>query len=254
MGASQLSFYHIRKMFAELIPTLPKSIFQLLRPAACVAALVIALTGCAGGLPPYGGHLPSLARLITHYAPAVVGIGRMHSGSGVENAEVVGSGFRIEGTNIFATASHVVSALGGQPPVVFWQAQRWKVRIYAVDREADLALLQSEEALPMIGLRTVVSGFVQPGDWIVVLGRPFGWQTTATVGILSALPGAVRHPSRLSTMLQLNAAINAGNSGGPVIDMDGNLVGIANATVPGGQGIGFAVPALALNRLLNHQP
>ena len=221
----------------DMVTNRPKK--HRLRPLASLL-LVIALGACASV--PSRQAPDQLVGLIQRSAPAVVGIG---DGSGV-----LGSGFRIENTRLIVTAAHVVQALQGAPMVV-WNAQKWPVRLAKIDASADLALLEIDAGAPMPGLALASAAqSPAPGQWVVVLGCPFGALPTATVGIVSALPGAVLLPAVLKDRIQLNAAINPGNSGGPVINLDGRVIGVANATVPGGYGLGFAVPVAALLPLL----
>jgi len=193
--------------------------------------------------------LPDLQALVQHSAPAVVGIADDRPQAQTGQPGVLGSGFRIAGTPLVATAAHVVAVLAG-PPVVVWQGQRWPARLLRLDEASDLALLAIDDAAPMPGLTLAAADTAVPGQWVLVLGCPFGTQPTATVGIVSALPGAVLQPAVLRQRLQLNAAVNPGNSGGPVLGLDGRVIAVANATVPGGYGLGFAVPVAALRDLL----
>ena len=228
---------------------------------------LLALAACAVppalSVPPAPPALPSLAGLVQRSAPAVVGIAGEVGAHPAERAAmgmgmgVVGSGFRIANTRLIATAAHVVVALPS-PPVVVWNAQHWPARVLRIDEQADLALLEIDGAPPMPGLDLApiagVSGAAtsatMPGQWVLVLGCPFGALPTATVGIVSALPGAVLWPEVLRHRMQLNAAINPGNSGGPVLNLDGQVIAVANATVPSGYGLGFAVPVADLHTLL----
>jgi serine protease Do len=118
----------------------------------------------------------------------------------------------------------------------------------------DLALLELTTDASIPGL-TLASGSALPavGEWIIVLGCPFGTRPTATVGIVSAEPGAVLEPAMLRTRMQLNAAVNPGNSGGPVVNLEGRVVGVANATIPGGFGLGFAIPVSVLSNFLSEK-
>ena len=222
--------------------------------AAGLVVLGWALAGCAlapvSTLAPEGP--PNFVGLVQRSAPAVVGIGdNLGDNLGDTPAggpSVAGSGFRIENTRWIATAAHVVAALRG-PPVVVWNGQRWPARLSRIDEQADLALLEIDGAAPMPGLALATTA-AAPGQWALVLGCPFGTLPTATIGIVSALPGAVLQPEALRHRIQLNAAINPGNSGGPVLNLKGQVIAVANATVPGGYGLGFAVPVAALRRLL----
>lgn len=201
-----------------------------------LVVLVMGLTACA--TPPS----PDFVSAIRQASPAVVGIG--------DGQVVLGSGFRVAGRPWIVTAAHVVHSVRGAP-VVTWSSQRVLSSVLRVDDEADLALLEidADSAMPGLSLADAAQALL-PGQWIVVLGRPFGAEPAASVGVISALPGAVLEPTPLRGRLQLNAAVNPGNSGGPVTDLRGRVVGVANATVPGGFGIGFAVPVSALRRLI----
>ena len=114
-----------------------------------------------------------------------------------------------------------------------------------VDANSDLAILELPANAPMPGLPLVAPASAPAtGAWIVVLGRPFGTKTTATVGIVSATPGAIATP-RLMERIQINAAVNPGNSGGPVVNLQGEVVGVASTLLPAGQDLAFANPAAA---------
>jgi len=189
------------------------------------------LAGCAAPRP------TGFVDLIRRTSPAVVGIG--------DDRGVIGSGFRLAGTRRIVSAAHVVAAARGALAIA-WQDRRWPARLLRVDAEQDLALLEVADDLPMPGLVLWAGAASEPGEWIVVLGRPFGARATATVGIVSAEPGAVKEPAFLRARLQLNAAVNPGNSGGPVLNLDGQVIGVVSAAVPGGSGLGFAVPAAAV--------
>ena len=207
---------------------------QALRRAGAALTLM-GLGACARQAP-----WPDITSLIERVAPATVGVGDGHS--------ISGSGFVLEDLSLVATAAHVVKGL--QAPIVVRVANtRIEARLALLDEAADLALLRLQRPLPPPGLR-LSPAVPAIGQWVVVLGCPFGTSPTATVGIVSALPGAVLEPPELARRLQLNAAINPGNSGGPVVDLQGRVIGVANATVPGGNGLGFAVPAADLQALL----
>jgi serine protease Do len=212
------------------------------------------LTGCASEFA--SAFRPSFEQLAQAALPAVVGIGDSvpdaAAGALPEPLRVFGSGFRIVGRPIVATAAHVVRALRG-PPLVVSNGQSWPARVLAVDDADDLALIGVDQAAPMPGLELAQGGDETPGAWVLVLGCPFGTRPTVTFGIVSASLGAILWPEPLSRQIQLNAAINPGNSGGPVINLGGKVIGVANATVPGSFGLGFAIPIAALRRLLDAQ-
>ena len=209
---------------------------RLLGPGA---ALLLALTLGACALGPLA-PTPDFVRVLQHSAPAVVGIG--------DDSIVLGSGFRIAHTRLIATAAHTLASLQSAP-TVHWESKRWPARVVRVDADKDLALLEIDASASMPGLALAPEA-ATPGQWILVLGCPFGTQPTATIGIVSALPGAVLVPEALARRMQLNAAVNPGNSGGPVLNLNGQVIGVANATIPAGYGLGFAVPVADLAELL----
>ncbi len=216
----------------------PRRRALLVLPAVLLA---VALSACSNTPP---AQWPDFTRAIQQHAPAVVGVGDEHG--------VLGSGFRIEHTRLVATAAHVLRSVQGAP-VIRWESKRWPARVVRVDDDADIALLEIDADAPMPGLALSTQP-VMVGQWVMVLGCPFGAGPTATTGIVSALPGAVLAPAALAGRMQLNAAVNPGNSGGPVLSLDGQVIGLANATIPGGYGLGFAVPVAELAKLLGHPP
>lgn len=204
--------------------------------AGLIASGTLFLSACAGLIPT---RQPDLVGVIARTSSAVVAIG--------DGRGIVRSGFRLADSRLIVTAAHVLASPRGSPFVV-WNAGRSPVHIARIDTTQDLALLELEaDPPPMPGLALAPSDVPSvAGEWIIVLGCPFGARTTATFGIVSAEPGAVLEPASLRTQIQLNAAVNPGNSGGPVVNLEGRVIGIASATVPGGVGLGFAIPVSAL--------
>jgi serine protease Do len=110
-----------------------------------------------------------------------------------------------------------------------------------------VALLEVSQALTPLVLATTAP---RVGEWIVVLGNPIGGGTTATTGIVSAAPGAISATPELVRRLQIDASVNPGNSGGPVCNLRGEVIGSTTSLVSGAQGIAFATPASALRAFL----
>ncbi len=210
----------------------------MLLVSALLGPLVALALGACAAAPP--AQTPDFVRALRQSAPAVVGIGN--------DSVVLGSGFRVANTSLIATAAHTLASLQAAP-TVHWESKRWRARVVVVDPDKDLALLEIDASAPIPGLALATEA-AMPGEWILVLGCPFGTQPTATTGIVSALPGAVLVPEALARRMQLNAAVNPGNSGGPVLNLAGQVIGIANATIPAGFGIGFAVPVAELAEML----
>jgi S1-C subfamily serine protease len=183
-------------------------------------------------------QLPDFVTLIDRLAPSVVSIG--------DGKQALGSGFAITATRVI-TAAHVVQA-ASKTPVVTSAAGRQSARLVGSRTEDDVALLEVSQALTPLVLATMAP---RVGEWIVVLGNPFGGGTTATTGIVSAAPGAISATPELARRIQINAAVNPGNSGGPVCNLRGEVVGATTSLVAGGQGIAFATSAVALRDFLS---
>lgn len=202
---------------------------------------------------PARAALPDLVTLIARLSPSVVGIGDARS--------TLGSGFVLAGSGLVATAAHVLDAVQGEPRVRL-EGRPFAAQRVAIDQDADLALLRlaSDPAAASTAVAAPLAAptglVLQPagsgarvGEWIVVLGNPFGAGVSATVGIVSALPGAITANAALARRIQINAAVNPGNSGGPVCNLAGEVIGVASALLPGGQGLAFIAPAQSLREL-----
>ena len=183
---------------------------------------------------------PDFVALVKRVQPAVVAI--------AGPADTIGSGY-IDATGVVVTAAHVAHA--AQTLFVRMASGRIPVKMLAADDRDDLAILAAPS--PIRGGGTLSTSVTPPevGEWIVVLGNPFGAGISATVGIVSALPGSITATEALAARLQINAAVNPGNSGGPVCNVRGEVIGVASSLTPGGQGLAFATPAAAIRRLLS---
>ena len=182
--------------------------------------------------------LPDFVDLIERVSPSVVAVG--------DGKQTVGSGFAVA-PDLVITAAHVAAAIGAAATVIA-STGRQPARIVATLEEDDMALLAIEK--PLAPLR-LADGPPKVGEWIVVIGNPFGAGTTATVGIVSAAPGTITATPELARRVQINAAVNPGNSGGPVVNLSGDVVGATTSLVAGGQGIAFATSAATLRSLLS---
>ena len=170
----------------------------------------------------------------------------------------LGSGFVISADGFIVTNNHVVS--GGDPndpstkgatlesvTVTLSDHTEYKARIVGRDAAADLAVLKIEAPKPLPFVQFGDSTRTRVGDWVIAIGEPFALGGTVTAGIVSAIHRSIT-PSggAYDRYIQTDAAINSGNSGGPMFDMAGNVVGINTAIYSpsgGSVGIGFAIPA-----------
>ena len=155
-----------------------------------------------------------------------------------------GSGFIIDASGVVVTNYHVVED-AFTVTVVLSDGTRLPARVAAASRRSDLAVLNVSADRPLTALHWGRSDTVRVGDQVLVAGDPFGMGTSVSAGIVSALNRDIQD-SPFDHFIQTDAAINHGNSGGPVFDMQGNVVGVASDIIsptPGFTGLGFAIPS-----------
>ena len=157
----------------------------------------------------------------------------------------VGSGFIIDPKGYIVTNNHVIED-ASRITVSLLTGERYRGTVIGVDRETDLALIkiEADHALPVMKFGD--SNAVQVGDWVLAIGSPFGLDQTVTAGIISKKERDSQAFTSFQRFLQTDAAINRGNSGGPLVNMHGEIIGVNSqiATLNGDyNGIGFALPS-----------
>ena len=157
----------------------------------------------------------------------------------------VGSGFIIDTKGYIVTNNHVIED-ASRITVSLLTGERYRGKVIGVDRETDLALIkiEADHALPVMKFGD--SNAVQVGDWVLAIGSPFGLDQTVTAGIISKKERDSQAFTSFQRFLQTDAAINRGNSGGPLVNMHGEVIGVNSqiATLNGDyNGIGFALPS-----------
>lgn len=165
-------------------------------------------------------------------------------------AQSLGSGFLISPDGYVVTNNHVVApgargATVDSITVILPDRKEYKAKLIGRDQASDLALLKIDATnLPFVKFGDSTKARV--GDWIVAIGNPFGIGSTVTAGIISALHRSTGQGGAYDRFIQTDAAINQGNSGGPMFDLSGNVIGINSQIFSqsgGNIGIGFAIPA-----------
>lgn len=164
-------------------------------------------------------------------------------GARPQRVQSLGSGFVIDPKGIVITNNHVIEG-ADKIEVTFIDGTTLPATVKGSDPKTDLAVLEvvSDKPLPYVELGD--SERIRVGDWVVAIGNPFGLGGSVTAGIVSALNRDI-HAGNYDDFIQTDAAINRGNSGGPLFDMQGRVVGVNSAIIsPSGAsvGIGFAVP------------
>jgi serine protease Do len=156
----------------------------------------------------------------------------------------LGSGFIIDPAGYIVTNNHVIDG-ADEISVTLTDNTTLKAKLVGKDERVDLALLKVETDHPLKAVQFGDSDTARVGDWVLAIGNPFGLGGSVTAGIVSARGRDIRQ-GPYDDFIQTDAAINRGNSGGPLFNMDGQVIGINTAIYSpsgGSVGIGFAVPA-----------
>jgi len=156
----------------------------------------------------------------------------------------LGSGFVIDASGIIVTNNHVI-ADADAIEVNFPDGTKLVAEVIGKDPKTDLALLRVKPEKPLVALSFGSSDEMRVGDWVMAIGNPFGLGGTVTLGIVSARNRDI-NSGPYDDFIQTDAAINRGNSGGPLFNMNGDVIGINTAIISptgGSIGIGFAIPS-----------
>jgi len=167
-------------------------------------------------------------------------------------ATALGSGFIIDKEGIVVTNNHVIE--GAEDIIVSVNdAKEYKANVIGKDPYMDLAVLKIESDEKFIPVRFGNSDKARVGDWVVAIGNPFGFGGTVTSGIISSRNRDIGL-TRYDDFIQTDASINQGNSGGPLFNLDGEVIGINTAIIAPGQsgsiGIGFAIPSNSASNVI----
>jgi len=163
----------------------------------------------------------------------------------------LGSGFIIDEKGIVITNNHVIQ--GAEDIVVRVGGDKeYKATIIGADPLSDIAVLQIDSKEKFIPVKFGDSDKARIGDWVIAIGNPFGLGGTVTSGIISARNRSIGL-SRYEDYIQTDASINSGNSGGPLFDMNGDVIGINTAILGkgGSIGIGFSIPSNSAKKVVD---
>ena len=158
-------------------------------------------------------------------------------------SNALGSGFIVDEKGIVITNNHVIQ--GAEDIVVRVNGDKeFKAKVIGADPGMDIAVLQMETDEKFVPVKFGDSDKARIGDWVIAIGNPFGFGGTVTSGIISARNRSIGL-SRYEDFIQTDASINQGNSGGPLFNMDGDVIGINTAILgpTGSIGIGFSIPS-----------
>jgi serine protease Do len=164
-----------------------------------------------------------------------------------------GSGFIVDPKGYIITNHHVVEKADAIKVKLMDDQSEHKAKLIGFDVETDLAVIKIDAGRPLKAIEIGNSDAVQVGDWAVAIGSPFGLESTVTAGIVSA-KGRDIGAQQFQRFIQTDAAINRGNSGGPLVNIRGEVIGVNTmiATSSGGyQGVGFALPTNTAVKVYN---
>ncbi|WP_018351124.1 S1C family serine protease [Longispora albida] len=239
--------------------------------AGTAAALIIALTaGTVGGVVGFAlgdGDVrspisTSSGRAVTNEESFAGVVDKVQAAVvGVKTPTGSGSGVVFNSSGYILTNNHVIDGAGGQINVTFNDGKTVPAKLVGADASNDLAVLKVDNTDNLTALQFADSDAIKVGDPVLAVGNPLGLEGTVTGGIISAKDRTItegggqnspferpKQGNRLSGLLQTDAAINSGNSGGALVDAAGRLVGINTAIATSGDskgniGVGFAIPS-----------
>jgi serine protease Do len=242
---------------------------KVLRSAVLAALLAVGLSGSLSQMASARGAPEGFADLAEKSLPAVVNISttqtlssdsqgqdldelfrqfldRQQGGEAPKprRATSLGSGFIIDAGGFVVTNNHVIEN-ADEITVITHDNEEFKAKLIGTDEKTDLALLKIEAGKPLPFVNWGNSDATRIGDWVLAIGNPFGLGGSVTAGIVSARQRDI-NAGPYDDFLQTDASINRGNSGGPMFNMEGEVVGINSAIYSpsgGSVGIGFAIPS-----------
>ncbi|KAI4997796.1 hypothetical protein ZWY2020_053138 [Hordeum vulgare] len=204
----------------------------------------------------------SIANAAAAVGPAVVNISCMQVQNGWVLEKSIGSGTIIDPDGTILTCAHVVAdfqstkpVLKGKVSVSLQDGREFEGVVLNFDIHSDIAVVKIKSKTPLPAARLGSSCKLRPGDWVVALGCPLSLQNTVTAGIVSCVDrkssdlglGGIRRE-----YLQTDCAINIGNSGGPLVNLDGEIIGVNVMKVRAADGLSFSVPIDYVVKIVEH--
>ncbi|MBU2896291.1 DegQ family serine endoprotease [Vibrio hepatarius] len=247
------------------LSVLSLSLSSIITPIQATAALPLAISG---------QQLPSLAPMLEEVTPAVVSISvegtqvakqripeqfRFFFGPEFPTEQLqerpfrgLGSGVIIDADKAYVVTNYHVINGAEKIRVKLYDGREYDAELVGGDKMSDVALLKIEKAQNLTQIKIADSDALRVGDFAVAIGNPFGLGQTVTSGIVSALGRSGLNIENFENFIQTDAAINSGNSGGALVNLKGELIGINTAILGpsgGNVGIGFAIPSNMMTNL-----
>jgi S1-C subfamily serine protease len=210
-----------------------------------------------------GVGLPNFVPIVERYKQAVVGIEVVHEPSSGRMFSLgapwertlpnhrsvnIGTGFIFDPRGYILTNEHVIHGASQVLLRFYGRKRSVEAVVVGTDYVHDIAILKSKQAAPKLVLRIAKPEEIRVGEWVVAIGSPLGLDHSVTAGIISSKDRPLQIGDReYPKLIQTDAAINRGNSGGPLINMRGQVIGMNTAVSQSSQGIGFAISAEVLH-------
>lgn len=207
-----------------------------------------------GGAALLDAYSRAVTNAVEQVSPSVVRLDIRHGGRGRGGS---GSGVILSPDGLILTNSHVVQG-AKRTDVTVLDGRRFAARVLGDDPDTDLALVRIDENETLPAAKLGNSKKLKPGEIAIAIGNPLGFDASVTAGVISALGRSLRSKNGrlIEDVIQTDAALNPGNSGGPLVSTQGDVIGINTAIISGAQGICFAVAAntasFVLGQLVAH--
>ena len=165
----------------------------------------------------------------------------------------LGSGVIIDGKRGYIVTNQHVIMRASSIQVFLATDEEYEAKVVGADPESDLAVLKIEANKELPSARVGTSSDLMIGETIIAIGNPFGFSHTVTTGVVSAVQRSIKAENRVyHDFIQTDAPVNPGNSGGPLLNINGELIGITTAIYYNAQGIGFAIPIDRVKKIVDH--
>ena len=215
------------------------------------ADTAVAAAPDAGERAYFDAYSEAVSSVVDTVGPAVVRVDTRERG-GKPGRGGVGSGVVISPDGLTLTNAHVVNG-AREIRLSDTEGRMTEARLLGIDPDTDLALLRADAARSLAFAPLGDSKLLRRGQLAIAIGNPLGFESTVTAGVISALGRSLRAISgrMIEDVIQTDAALNPGNSGGPLVSSRGEVIGINTAVIMGAQGICFAVASNTANHVLS---